>query len=109
MIYAKNAVNISTTGQEENNGNGTYFMHDISQVNNFFSLDRSATRQGLSYMAEGTPSEDGPLSYNYRPGMIFTFDHCEIIRLTDITIKDATEWTMRIGDCDQVNIRVISM
>ncbi len=107
MIYAKNAVSISITGTGEINGNGTGFMHDISRVNNFFSLDRKATRQGLAYMAEGSPSADGPLSYDYRPGMMFTFDHCENIHLTDIVIKDAPEWTMRIGDCDQVNIRGI--
>src|SRR5450432_1335601 len=109
LVYAKNAVNISITGPGEINGNGTWFMHDISRVNNFFSLDRRATRQGLSYMAEGSPSEDGPLSYDYRPGMMFTFDHCETMHLTDIVIKDAPEWTMRIGDCDQVNIRGITI
>ena len=109
LIIAKNAVNISITGQGEINGNGTWFMHDISRVNDFFSLDRNATRQGQSYMAKGAPSADGPFSYDYRPGMMFTFDHCEKIHLTDIVIKDAPEWTMRIGDCDQVNIHGITI
>jgi hypothetical protein len=109
LIYAKNAINISITGQGIINGNGTRFMHDITKMNNFFSLDRRATRQGLAYMKEGTISEDGPLAYDYRPGMLFTFDHCENIHLTDINIKDAPEWTMRIGDCDNVAIRGITI
>ena len=109
LVYAKNAVNISITGQGQINGNGTWFMHDLSRVNNFFLLDKRATRQGLDYMKEGTISEDGPLSYDYRPGMLFTFDHCENIHLTDINIHDAPEWTMRIGDCDNVAIRGITI
>ena len=97
------------TGQGEINGNGTRFMHDLESGEQFFSLDKSATRQGSSYMKEGTISEDGPLSYDYRPGMMFTFDHCENIHLTDINIHDAPEWTMRIGDCDNVAIRGITI
>lgn len=109
LIYATNAINISITGAGHLNGNGTWFMHDLSHVNNFFSIDKKLTRQGSSYMKEGTISEDGPLSYDYRPGMLFTFDHCENIHLTDFNIDDAPEWTMRIGDCDNVAIRGISI
>ena len=82
----------------------------ISTVpNNFFWLDRSVTRQSADFLKEGSISEDGPLSYDFRPGMLFTFDHCANMHLTDIQIKDPPEWTMRIGDCDNVEIRGISI
>ena len=109
IIYAKNARNISITGEGQIHGNGTWFMHDLSKLNDLYRLDKTVTRQGLSYMKAGTISEDGPLYYDYRPGMLFTFDHCENIHLTDIYIKDAPEWTMRIGDCDNVAIRGITI
>jgi polygalacturonase len=109
LLFAKDAVNISLTGSGLFRGNGTGFMHDLNRPNNFFWLDRSVTRQGADFMKQGTISEDGPFSYDYRPGMLFTFDHCENIHLTDIQIKDPPEWTMRIGDCNNVTIRGIDI
>jgi polygalacturonase len=109
LLYAKDAVNISITGSGLFNGNGGWFMHDLSHPNNFFSIDRSATRQGSEFMKDAVISEDGPLSYDYRPGMLFTFDHCENLHILDIRVKDPPEWTMRVGDCDHVTIHGITI
>jgi hypothetical protein len=41
--------------------------------------------------------------------MLITFERCENIHISDLVLKDSPEWTIRIGDCDDVNIRGISI
>jgi polygalacturonase len=110
MIHAIDAVNISITGSGEINGNGTSFMNGLDKPhmggNDF---DRRFIRQGEEFMKPGTIFEDGPVSYPFRPGLMITLEKCENVHLTDVQLKDSPEWTIRIGDCDNVDIRGISI
>ena len=110
MIYAMDAVNISITGSGEINGNGTCFMNGLDKPhmggNDF---DRKFIRQGDDFMKPGSIFEDGPVSYQFRPGLMVTLEGCENIHITDVLLKDAPEWTIRIGDCDNVDVSGISI
>lgn len=110
MIISRAAVNISITGSGEINGNGTYFMNgpDKPKVNES-DFKRKYTRQGEEFMKPGTIIDDGPVTYPFRPGLLLTIEQCENIRICDVTFKDSPEWTIRIGDCDNAEIRGISI
>ncbi len=109
MIYAKNAKNISITGEGEINGNGTYFMNSLDKAKLGKDYDRKFIRQGEDFMKPGTVFEDGPLTYPFRPGLLMTISHCENVQIKDITIKDSPEWTVRIADCDDVKITGVTI
>jgi Glycosyl hydrolases family 28 len=109
LIYASNAEAISITGKGEINGEGSFFMHGINKPHVGHDFDRKYTRQGDAFMNKDSIFEDGPLSYDYRPGLLITLDHCQHINITDISLKDSPEWTLRIGDCDGVSIHGITI
>jgi polygalacturonase len=109
LLLAENASNISITGQGEIHGNGTYFMNKIDKPYYGSDYNRKFTRQGEEFMKEGTIFEDGPLSYDYRPGLMLTILHCENVRISDIKLHDSPEWTMRLGDCDGIIIKGITI
>jgi polygalacturonase len=71
--------------------------------------DRKFTRQGEKFMKPGTIFEDGPVSYPFRPGLLITIERCENVQIFNVLLKDSPEWTIRIGDCDNVNVRGISI
>jgi polygalacturonase len=109
MICAVDAINISITGSGEINGNGTHFMNgqDKPQMGNDY--DRKFIRQGEEFMKLGSGFEDGPLTYPFRPGLLITLERCEKINICDVHLKDSPEWTIRIGDCDDAEVRGISI
>jgi len=108
LIYAQNAKNISITGGGVINGNGTAFM-DPSRSHIANDFDRTRTRQGESFIPAGKLFEDGPIAYEYRPGMMLVMLSCENITLRDITFIDSPSWTIRFGECDNVMVDGISI
>lgn len=109
IIYANNAKNISITGQGEIFGNGTSFMNGIEMPHIIGDYIRSLTRQGEEFMKAGNVFEDGPVSYPYRPGMMVVIKGCENVQFSDVFFRDSPEWTIRIEDCDNVDIRGITI
>lgn len=109
LIYAADAVNISITGTGEINGNGTFFMNGIDKPHMGRDWDRKYVRQGESYMKPGEIFEDGPVSYNFRPGMMVTIERCENITITDVHLNDTPEWTIRLQDCDKAEFRGVTI
>lgn len=108
LIYAQNVKNVSITGKGTINGNGTYFM-DPGRMHIGNDFGREYTRQGENFMPEGKKFEDGPVAYDYRPGMMIVFLSSENIRLEEVTLKDSPEWTIRFGECDGVLVAGISI
>lgn len=110
MIYAGDASGVSITGSGEIQGNGTYFMNGLDKPhmggNDF---DRRFIRQGEEFMKRGTTFEDGPVSYPFRPGLLITLERCENVHISNVMLKDSPEWTIRIGDCDDVDVSGISI
>jgi polygalacturonase len=110
MLCALEAANISITGSGEINGNGTFFMNGLDKPHmGGGDFDRRFIRQGEEFMKPDTIFEDGPVSYPYRPGLMITIERCENVHITDVRFTDSPEWTIRIGDCDNVDIRGISI
>jgi polygalacturonase len=110
MICAIDARNVSITGTGEINGNGTYFMNGPDKPKYGESdFERKFTRQGEEFMKEGTEIPDGPVTYPFRPGLLITLERCEHIMISDVVLRDSPEWTIRIGDCDDADVRGISI
>jgi hypothetical protein len=109
LLYAGDAKNISITGQGEIFGNGTYFMNGIDKPHIIGDYDRKLTRQGEEFMKPGSTFEDGPLSYPFRPGLMMVIRGCEHVLISGILLKDSPEWTIRIGDCDDVVVHGITI
>lgn len=109
LIYAADCRNISITGQGIINGNGSFFMNSIDKPHSGNDFDRKFTRQGLDFMRPGSVIEDGPVSYNFRPGMLVVMLRCENITVQNVSFQDSPEWTFRIGDCEDVYISGITI
>ncbi len=108
LIYANNTRNIAITGTGTINGNGTHF-HIPGKMHIAGDLQRKYIRQGDSYLREGATFSDGPIAYEHRPGMMVVIMNSENVRINNITLRDSPEWTFRIGDCDNVNVRGITI
>lgn len=110
LISAREATNFSITGSGIIDGNGTYFMNGPDKPKSAESdFRRKYTRQGEEFMKPGTKIEDGPVTYPFRPGLMITIEQCENIRICDVILRDSPEWTIRIGDCDNAEVRGISI
>ena len=109
LIYAVEAKNISITGQGEINGNGTYFMNGIDKPHMGHDWDRKYVRQGEAYMKDGEIFEDGPVSYNFRPGMLLFIERCENVKILDVSLNDSPEWTVRLQDSDNAEFRGVTI
>jgi len=109
LIYAADCKNISLTGHGVINGNGTFFMNSIDKPHSGNDFDRKFTRQGMDFMRPGAVIEDGPVSYNYRPGMLVVMLRCENVTVQDLMFYDSPEWTFRIGDCEDVLVTGITI
>jgi polygalacturonase len=109
LIFAKNTSDISISGYGEINGNGTSFMNSIDKPHLGGDYDRKFTRQGENFMKPDGQFEDGPVSYEFRPGMMITMEQCENITISGVTMKDAPEWTVKLEDCDDAEISGITI
>jgi len=110
LIYANNAHDVSIAGKGTIDGTGNYFMYNPYQYKyRSGDFDAKVTRQGNEYMKPGTVIEDGPVTYPFRPGLLITITNCNDVSVTDITLKDSPEWTIRIGFCDGVKVRGITI
>ena len=109
LIFSAFTRNISITGKGTMDGNGMYFMNGIDKPHIIGDYDRKLTRQGEDFMKPGTQFEDGPVSYDYRPGMLMFLLSCENVQLEDVFLTNSPEWTVRIEDCDNVEVRGITI
>ncbi len=109
LIYALDATNIGIEGQGEINGNGTSFMSPGDKPHVGGDFNRKFTRQGEKFMPDGATFDDGPILCPQRPEVLILFERCGNIHISDITIRDAPFWTVRIGNSDNATVRGISI
>jgi polygalacturonase len=108
MIYAFRERNITISGEGEIYGRGTSF-HNPEKAHTGPDFQRQYTRQGEAYMPLDPVPPDGPIGYLRRPGMMIVLVQCEQVVIKDVTLRDSPEWTIRIGDCDDVVVHGISI
>jgi len=108
LVYANNTRNIAISGTGSINGNGTHF-HIPGKMHIAGDLQRKYIRQGERYLREGATFTDGPIAYENRPGMMIVIMNSENVKISNINLIDSPEWTFRIGDCDNVIFKGISI
>jgi len=108
MLFARDATNISITGQGAVNALG---MHFYEKDQNHFPVDfdRNYTRQKDRYLPEGVFFTDGPVKRKPRPGMTIVFFHCNQVAIKDITVIDTPVWAIRFSYCEDVLVDGISL
>ena len=108
LIRAWGKHNISITGQGEINGSDTTFF-DLGKPHVGQDFDRQYTRQAQDYMNFENGIQDGPIAYEARPGVLVVLLRCEDVTIEGVTFCNSPSWTLRIGDCDGVNVRGINI
>lgn len=108
LIFAINTTGVAITGSGTIDGNGTMY-HDSTRMHIAGDLQREYIRQGEEYLKEGKYYEDGPIFKDQRPGMVVVIMKSERLRLSDFTVVNSPEWSFRIGDCDNVIIKGITI
>ncbi len=108
MLFAYQAKNITLSGEGEIDGRGSFF-HRTDRAHMGQDFDRRVTRQKDTYMPAGPVPADGPLAYDYRPGMLVVILQCEQVAIKDLTFRDSPVWTFRIADCDDVAVTGITV
>jgi hypothetical protein len=112
IIFAVNAVNVSITGTGTIDGRAEAFMYlDSVQVSN--AEDGRYTRQGSNYMNQPAGKKDAPVMWKgewiKRPGTQIIFHPCKKVLLSDITIRNANDWTIDLNACDDAKVLGISI
>lgn len=106
LLNAVNVQDVALTGTGEINGNGTHF-HYSDRVHSFIDYDTKYIRQGDRYRQGETGIGDGPLGHpghNSRPGMMIVIRHSNQVRLSDLRLTDAPNWTIRLSECELVTV-----
>lgn len=108
IIYAEDAEHISLTGLGTLNAIGKHF-HDYNKNHRYPEFNKALIRQGENYMNESDFLTDGPVAKKDRPTMTIQFFFCSHVRILDMTIEDTPEWAIRLGNCEDVLVRGISI
>jgi hypothetical protein len=99
LLVAENVKNIAIIGKGTIDGNGRAFISK-TQVTWTPSFDVNLTRQGQAWAQRMGLSNEGPLTMDLRPGVLFVALHVNGLQLHDIHVVDSPNWTIKIG-CSQ--------
>ena len=104
LIYARDAENITLTGPGTLDFRGPAFM-EMETITPWVDFDRDYTRQGQSYMRQIEGLGDGPVKVLDRPGNSLQFLGCRNVSLNRLTLKNAPNWTLHFGHCQDVFVQ----
>ncbi len=107
IIVANHAENVAIVGHGSFDGRGTYFVDlKIPHVGSSGDFDKNLTRQGQDFALIKSGVGDGPvmpwMPWKDRPGVLITLADCTNVLMRDVTIKDSHNWTINIGQCENV-------
>lgn len=109
LIYAKEANNISILGTGTINGNDSAFI-DWNTPHTWCCLDPQLTRQGNSYTSL---VPDGPALVkngdSSRPGLLMGLIDCNDVRIENVTMKNAPNWSAHFACCDGLYISKVKV
>jgi hypothetical protein len=105
IIVARNAENIGIVGQGTIDGSGDDFF-DFSKPHYGKDFDPQYTRQGEKFLQSMLETADGPVETKAtgRPGTMIVFFHCNNIVVRDITLRNAPNWTLHLGNSSKAVI-----
>lgn len=103
ILYTANAQNVSLTGHGAVDGNNEVF-YDFTQAKKLDTATTRYTRQKNNYRRVASGIGDGPVVPKDRPRQMVIFAQCRNVRVTDVSLLNATFWTMHFADCDAVNV-----
>jgi hypothetical protein len=106
LIYARNAQNIAITGFGTIDFRGPAFM-EMNTLTPWVDFDRHLTHQQDQYMQKIAGIGDGPVKVLDRPGNLIQFLGCQNVTLSQITLKNAPNWTIQIGDSQDVFVHAM--
>ena len=111
LLFADRAENVSITGFGAIDGNSQAFMYQDSVQ--FNGDDLSYTRQGKAYMSAPQGNREAPIMWKGnnadRPGTQVIFHACKKVTVSDITIRNANDWSMDLKESDNVKVTGISI
>jgi polygalacturonase len=109
LIWARDANHVTICGQGIIDNRGTAFMR-LNQVRtNPGDFEPRFTRQGERFMDPNLGSADGPVTFGPRPNRLIAFYNCRDVRLRDVTLTDASIWTVHLADCNRVVVSGVTI
>jgi len=114
IVVANHAEDIAIVGPGTFDGRGTWFVdlkvpHGIPPND----YDNRYTRQGTNFSRLNSGIGDGPVEpwmpWTNRPGVLITLANCTNVLLRDLTIKDSHNWTINLGQCENVEIHGLNV
>ena len=109
LIWARDANNVTICGQGVIDNRGTAFMRLDQVRTNPGDFDPRFTRQGEKFMDPKFGAADGPVTFGPRPNRLIAFYSCRDVRLRDVTLTDASIWTVHLADCDRVVVSGVTI
>lgn len=99
IIVARNAENIGIVGQGVIDGSGDDFF-DLKEPHYGMDFDPRYTRQGENFLKSMLETGDGPVEAKPggRPGTMIVFFNCHNIVVRDVTLRNAPNWTLHLGN-----------
>jgi hypothetical protein len=108
LVSAVGAQNVGVCGSGVIDGNGMAFM-DPNTPHVGGDFDRRFVRQGERYLRERDAADDGPMLFKKRPGNMVVFADCTNVRVSDVTLREPSYWTLHVNGCSDVVIRNITV
>ncbi|MGC3945031.1 MAG: glycosyl hydrolase family 28 protein [Chryseolinea sp.] len=99
LIFADNVRNISVTGKGTIDGLARYDYDNVRGADTEIAKEQEIARQAGIEMKRYYRSRDAMNIF------LFVLNDCTNIHLEDISVINAPLWTVRLNDCDRVNIR----
>jgi polygalacturonase len=114
FLLAEDAEDIALTGRGEFHGRGEEIMRMDTPIQGH-SGESSAhplitsgphdARQGEDYLDRADGTDDWPVAKpDFRPGPMFTFERCEDVRISGLTLRDMPSWTIHLDGSREVDI-----
>ncbi|MET4080279.1 polygalacturonase [Pedobacter sp. UYP30] len=102
IIFTENAENVSITGSGAIDGNDSAFF-EFDKAKKIDSISTKYSRQQGNYRKVSTGIGDGPVvPIEPRPRQMVLFAQCKRVTLRDVSLLNATFWTLHFADCDAV-------
>ncbi len=99
LIFAENAKNIGVTGKGTIDGLARYDYADVRGADPEIAKEQEIARQAGIEMKRYYRSREAMNIF------LFVLNDCTNVQLADVSIINAPLWTVRLNDCDKVNVR----